>query len=123
MVTDPKIRQHILALAKKCELSDDANAIELGELVRAHLGTLSPPTAGEVFMVVRQLRARKWLADDPGGLLDMKAVDLLERLTREDGAGEECQECDGNGLIWNNADPTSGQRVDCPKCCAEGGAR
>lgn len=25
----------------------------------------------------------------------------------------ECPDCDGNGRIWNNADPTSGQWVDC----------
>jgi hypothetical protein len=24
-----------------------------------------------------------------------------------------CDDCDGEGNIWNNADPTSGQRVDC----------
>jgi len=27
-----------------------------------------------------------------------------------------CEECDGEGNIWNNADPTSGQRVDCEHC-------
>lgn len=28
----------------------------------------------------------------------------------------DCTECDGNGNIWNNADPTSGQRFDCEAC-------
>lgn len=27
-----------------------------------------------------------------------------------------CTECDGEGNIWNNADPTSGQRFDCEAC-------
>lgn len=29
---------------------------------------------------------------------------------------EDCPECDGLGNVWNNADPTSGQRVDCEVC-------
>lgn len=28
----------------------------------------------------------------------------------------ECQDCD-EGRIWNNADPTSGQWVECESCC------
>jgi hypothetical protein len=27
-----------------------------------------------------------------------------------------CEDCDGEGNVWNNADPTSGQRVDCEAC-------
>lgn len=33
---------------------------------------------------------------------------------------EECRACDGEGIIWNNADPTSGQWCDCPDCHGEG---
>lgn len=32
----------------------------------------------------------------------------------------ECEVCDGTGDCWNNADPTSGQRVDCEACKGEG---
>ena len=32
----------------------------------------------------------------------------------------ECQDCDGEGVIWNNADPTSGQSVQCYACHGEG---
>lgn len=32
----------------------------------------------------------------------------------------ECTQCDGEGIIWNNADPTSGQSVDCDACHGEG---
>lgn len=32
----------------------------------------------------------------------------------------ECPDCDGDGRIWNNADPTSGQVVDCDACHGEG---
>lgn len=32
----------------------------------------------------------------------------------------ECPDCDGEGVIWNNADPTSGQCVDCDACHGEG---
>ncbi len=35
--TYPEDRAKLLDLARKCELSDDANAIELGDLVRAIL--------------------------------------------------------------------------------------
>ena len=28
----------------------------------------------------------------------------------------ECHECEGEGVIWNNADPTSGQSVICDEC-------
>jgi hypothetical protein len=28
---------------------------------------------------------------------------------------EECDSCDGRGIIWNNADPTSGQWMECDK--------
>jgi hypothetical protein len=28
----------------------------------------------------------------------------------------ECPHCDGDGKIWNNADPTSGQFVECQRC-------
>lgn len=28
----------------------------------------------------------------------------------------ECEACEDSGIIWNNADPTSGQRVDCDQC-------
>lgn len=31
-----------------------------------------------------------------------------------------CRECHGEGLIWNNADPTSGQSVDCEHCEGSG---
>jgi hypothetical protein len=27
-----------------------------------------------------------------------------------------CEQCHGEGVIWNNADPTSGQWVDCDRC-------
>ena len=27
---------------------------------------------------------------------------------------EECDLCDGQGVSWNNADPTSGQWIECP---------
>lgn len=27
-----------------------------------------------------------------------------------------CPDCDGDGRIWNNADPTSGQWVECDAC-------
>jgi hypothetical protein len=29
---------------------------------------------------------------------------------------DECDYCDGDGRIWNNADPTSGQWVECDMC-------
>ena len=29
----------------------------------------------------------------------------------------ECRDCDGEGRIWNNADPTSNQFFDCEVCC------
>lgn len=29
---------------------------------------------------------------------------------------ESCLACEGDGLCWNNADPTSGQCVPCPEC-------
>jgi hypothetical protein len=29
---------------------------------------------------------------------------------------DPCEACDGEGNVWNNADPTSGQRVDCEVC-------
>tara|TARA_R110000787_G_scaffold36714_6_gene93554 strand:- start:1298 stop:1822 length:525 start_codon:yes stop_codon:yes gene_type:complete len=32
---------------------------------------------------------------------------------------DSCTYCDGKGNIWNNADPTSGQRVDCPACMVD----
>lgn len=32
----------------------------------------------------------------------------------------ECPDCDGTGDIWNNNDPTSGQRVDCDECKGTG---
>ena len=32
----------------------------------------------------------------------------------------ECNDCQGEGIIWNNADPTSGQSVDCDACHGEG---
>ena len=32
----------------------------------------------------------------------------------------ECRDCDGEGRIWNNCDPTSGQSVDCDACGGEG---
>lgn len=32
----------------------------------------------------------------------------------------ECPDCDGEGRIWNNADPTSGQSVDCEECRGTG---
>ena len=32
----------------------------------------------------------------------------------------ECLDCDGHGVIWNNADPTSGQSVDCDACAGAG---
>ena len=32
----------------------------------------------------------------------------------------ECPDCDGEGEIWNNADPTSGQSVECDACHGEG---
>lgn len=32
----------------------------------------------------------------------------------------ECLTCDGEGNIWNNADPTSGQRHDCEDCKGTG---
>ena len=32
----------------------------------------------------------------------------------------ECTDCDGEGRIWNNADPTSGQYVDCDACHGDG---
>jgi len=32
---------------------------------------------------------------------------------------EHCQHCDGEGKVWNNADPTSGQYVECDKCAGE----
>ena len=32
----------------------------------------------------------------------------------------ECRDCDGEGVIWNNADPTSGQSVACEACKGEG---
>lgn len=32
----------------------------------------------------------------------------------------ECPDCDGEGRIWNNADPTSGQSVDCDTCDGTG---
>lgn len=32
-----------------------------------------------------------------------------------------CDMCDG-GRIYNNADPTSGQWVDCPRCNPDGAA-
>ena len=28
----------------------------------------------------------------------------------------ECEDCDGFGLQWNNADPTSGQWCQCDTC-------
>ncbi len=31
----------------------------------------------------------------------------------------DCLSCDGFGNIWNNADPTSGQRFDCEDCTGE----
>lgn len=31
-----------------------------------------------------------------------------------------CTECDGEGRIWNNADPTSGQSADCEHCSGSG---
>lgn len=31
-----------------------------------------------------------------------------------------CSHCDGFGTVWNNADPTSGQSVNCENC---GGAK
>ncbi|MBA4172814.1 MAG: hypothetical protein C0511_09220 [Hyphomicrobium sp.] len=30
--------------------------------------------------------------------------------------GEPCEDCDGNGKVWNNGDPTSGQWVPCEVC-------
>lgn len=27
-----------------------------------------------------------------------------------------CEHCDGEGRVWNNADPTSGQWVECDRC-------
>lgn len=35
--TYPEDRANLLDLARKCELSDDVNAVELGDLVRAIL--------------------------------------------------------------------------------------
>lgn len=32
----------------------------------------------------------------------------------------ECLDCNGEGNIWNNADTTSGQRVDCEACKGTG---
>ncbi len=32
----------------------------------------------------------------------------------------ECPECEGEGRFWNNADPTSGQSVDCDACNGHG---
>lgn len=32
----------------------------------------------------------------------------------------ECDECNGEGMIWNNADPTSGQGYECEKCNGTG---
>lgn len=32
----------------------------------------------------------------------------------------ECTDCDGEGIIWNNADPTSGQSVQCDHCFGAG---
>jgi DnaJ-class molecular chaperone len=32
----------------------------------------------------------------------------------------ECPDCDGEGRIWNNCDPTSGQSVDCDACNGKG---
>ena len=32
----------------------------------------------------------------------------------------ECGPCEGSGDCWNNADPTSGQRVDCEPCKGTG---
>ena len=32
----------------------------------------------------------------------------------------ECHDCEGEGRIWNNADPTSGQSVDCDCCDGTG---
>lgn len=38
-------------------------------------------------------------------------------------AGEpsDCWDCDGFGVCWNNADPTSGQWVPCDQCGDERG--
>lgn len=32
----------------------------------------------------------------------------------------ECDACEGTGDCWNNNDPTSGQRCDCPTCNGTG---
>ena len=34
----------------------------------------------------------------------------------EDWEDDLCEDCDGYGRIWNNADPTSGQWVPCDTC-------
>lgn len=32
----------------------------------------------------------------------------------------ECTACEGEGIIWNNADPTSGQSCQCDECHGNG---
>lgn len=32
----------------------------------------------------------------------------------------ECPDCDGNGIIWNNNDASSGQSCQCEECDGEG---
>jgi len=34
----------------------------------------------------------------------------------DDDDDDFCDHCDGDGRIWNNADPTSGQWVECDQC-------
>lgn len=41
----------------------------------------------------------------------MIAVDFLTAAP-----SDPCEACDGEGNVWNNADPASGQRVDCEVC-------
>ena len=39
---------------------------------------------------------------------------ILEELGPDDPT--ECEDCDGFGMCWNNADPTSGQWAACETC-------
>lgn len=38
------------------------------------------------------------------------------RLIAMQGDPSDCENCDGYGCIWNNADTTSGQWVQCDEC-------
>ena len=39
-----------------------------------------------------------------------------EVIRSDDDGDDICEQCDGEGRIWNNADPTSGQWVECDRC-------